>query len=93
MSGFPDDGHLARYQFFRLTEEMAVDATPEFVSAMTHYAEGDVADDSPIMDVIEDIANPVLRQAAPELAIANMAHLIDFANQCESWANIQPPFF
>lgn len=89
MSGFPDDGHLARYQFFRLTEEMATDATPEFVLAMTHYAEGDIADDTPIMDVIEDIANPVLRQAAPELAIANMAHLIDFADRCESYVTGQ----
>jgi len=89
MSGFPDDGHLARYQFFRLTEEMATDASPEFVSAMNHYADGDIADDMPIMDVIEDIANPVLRQAAPELAIASMAHLIDFAQRCESYVSGQ----
>ena len=89
MSGFPDDGHLARYQFFRLTEDMATDASPEFVAAMAHYAEGDIADDMPIMDVIEDIANPVLRQAAPELAIANMAHLIDFAQRCETYVTGQ----
>ena len=36
MSGFPDDGHLARYQFFRLTEEMATDATPEFVFCLLY---------------------------------------------------------
>jgi len=78
-----------RYQFFRLTEEMATDASPEFVSAMNHYADGDIADDMPIMDVIEDIANPVLRQAAPELAIASMAHLIDFAQRCESYVSGQ----
>jgi len=89
MSGFPDDGHLARYQFFRLTEELATGSTPQFKAAITKYAEGDIADDAPIMDVIEDIANPVLRQAAPELAIANMAHLIDFAGRCESYVSGQ----
>jgi len=89
MSGFPDDGHLARYQFFRLTEELATGATPAFTSAINHYAEGDITDDTPILDVIEDIANPVLRQAAPELAIANMAHLIDFTHRCESYVSGQ----
>lgn len=89
MSGFPDDGHLARYQFFRLTQEMAKGSSPEYKAAMNAFAKGDISDDAPIMDIIEDIANPVLRQAAPELAIANMAHLIDFAERCESYVSGQ----
>ncbi len=89
MSGFPDEGHVSRYQFYKLTEELATGATPQFKSALKKYAEGDIPDDAPIMDVIEDIANPVLRQAAPELAIANMAHLIDFAGRCESYVSGQ----
>jgi len=82
MAEFPDDGHVARYQFFRLTQELASDTTPSFRSALDKYGEGEVDADTPILDVIENIANPVLRQAAPELAVANMDHLIDFADRC-----------
>lgn len=83
MSGFPNDAHLPRYQFFRLTQEMAVDATPGFRATLGKFGEGDVDATAPITDVIEAIANPVLRQAAPELAISYMDHLIDFATTCE----------
>jgi len=85
MSGFPNDAHLPRYQFFKLTQEMAVDATPGFRSALKKFGEGEVEPDAPITDVIEAIANPVLRQAAPELAISYMDHLIDFAQKCEPY--------
>jgi len=85
MAGFPDEGHVARYQFFRLTQELAADTSPAFRAALDHYGEGKVLQDTPILDVIEDIANPVLRQAAPELAIANMDHLIDFADRCDPY--------
>lgn len=83
MAGFPVNDQEARYQFFRLTEDMARDATPEFRRALSHYGDGNVSRDTPILDVIEIIANPVLRQAAPEITIANMAHVIDFASTCE----------
>ena len=89
MSGFPDDGHLARYQFFRLTEEMAKGASPDFMRAVDAYGDGSVSADTPILDVIEEIANPVLRQAAPELTVANMEHLIDFAQRCDSYLSGQ----
>lgn len=89
MSGFPNDAHLPRYQFFKLTQEMAVDATPGFRNALDKYGEGDVEADAPITDVIEAIANPVLRQAAPELAISYMDHLIDFAKRCEPFIDGQ----
>lgn len=89
MSGFPNDAHLPRYQFFKLTQEMAVDATPGFRSALKKFGEGEVEADAPITDVIEAIANPVLRQAAPELAISYMDHLIDFAQTCEPYVSGQ----
>lgn len=85
MAGFPDEGHVARYQFFRLTQELAADTTPGFRAALDKYGDGEVAQDTPILDVIENIANPVLRQAAPELAVANMDHLIDFSDRCEPY--------
>jgi hypothetical protein len=89
MSGFPDDGQLARYQFFRLTEEMAKGASPEFMRAVSAFGDGSVSASTPILDVIEEIANPVLRQAAPELTVTNMKHLIDFAQRCDSYLSGQ----
>lgn len=85
MSGFPDSGPLPRYQFFKLSEDLAVDVTPEFRAALSEFGDGDVADETPILDVIETIANPVLRQAAPEIIVANMAHLIGFAQDCDTY--------
>lgn len=83
MAGFPSDDHEARYQFFRLTEEMARDSAPEFRNALRQYGEGEVSPETPMLEAIEIIANPVLRQAAPELTIANMTYVIDFASICE----------
>ena len=85
MASFPNDDMVARYQFFKLTEQLALGATPEFKAAVTQYGDGDVAPDMPVIDVIEAIANPVIRQAAPELTTAYMGHLINFAGRCESY--------
>ena len=82
MSGFPNDDIVARYQFFRLTEELARDSSLEFVAAMDHFGENYVDETTPVLDVIENIANPVLRQAAPEIIVGSMDHLIDFAQRC-----------
>jgi len=83
MAEFPTDDHETRYQFFRLTEEMARDMMPNFRNALDKYANWRVAADSSMLNAIEDIANPVLRQAAPEITVANMAYVIDFATICE----------
>ena len=85
MSAFPNSDSVARYQFFKLTEKMAVGATPEFKAALKHYGDGDVAPETPVIKIIEAIANPVMRQAAPELTIAYMGHLVDFAGRCETY--------
>jgi len=85
MSGFPNSGPLPRYQFFKLSEDLAVDTTPEFRQALSHFGDGTVADETPILDVVETIANPVLRQAAPDIVVSNMAHLIGFAQDCEAY--------
>jgi len=89
MSAFPNDDIVPRYQFFKLTEQMAVGATPEFKATLEHFGDGDVDPAMPVIDVIEAIANPVIRQAAPELAIAYMGHLIDFAGRCETYIDGQ----
>jgi len=89
MSGFPNSGALPRYQFFKLTEDMAIDSTPEFRMALSEFGDGDVADETPILDVVEVIANPVLRQAAPEIVVSNMAHLIGFAQDCDAYVTGQ----
>jgi len=84
MAEFPSDDHEIRYQFFRLTEEMARDVTPDFRNALHKYGDHNISSDSSLFEAIEDIANPVLRQAAPEITIANMTHVIDFATLCKS---------
>lgn len=85
MTGFPDAGHESRYQFFRLIEEMGKDATPAFRAAVAEFGEGDIPAETPVTDVIEAIANPVLRQAAPSVAVAQMGHLIEFAKTCDAF--------
>lgn len=85
MTGFPDANYQERYQFFRLIEDMGAGATPAFRGALAKYGQGDIAPDAPVTAVIEAISNPVLRQAAPEIAIAQMAHLIEFSRICEAF--------
>jgi len=84
LAGFQTENPEARYQFYKLTQEIARDATPEFRTALSIYSEGQTDPSSNILDVIEDATNPVIRQAAPEIAVSNLAYVIDFASQCES---------
>ena len=85
LSGFPDANHQERYQFFRLVQLMGEDATPQFREAVSAFGDGTVAANTPITDVIEVISNPVLRQAAPEVAISHMGHLIEFSQICRAF--------
>ena len=89
MAGFPNDNVTARYQFFKLTEMMAVDATDEFRSALSQYGEGQVSADTPLLEIIDGIANPVLRQAMPSLTVAQSAYLINFAVDCKKYVDGQ----
>ena len=85
MSGFPDNGPVARYQFFRLVEEMALSATPELMQLIAYNTTGDVAPGTPIVTIIEEIANPVLRQAGPDLILGHTSYLIGFAQNCDTY--------
>jgi len=85
ITGFPNDDQVSRYQFFKLTDELAVDADPEFVRALQAYEGDPLPTDIAVLDVIETIANPVLRQAAPEIVVASMHHLIDFNQKCDPY--------
>ncbi len=89
LAEFPADDNEIRYQFLRLTEEMARDMTPDFRNALDKYGDWQISADSSMLGVIEDIANPVLRQAAPEITVANMAYVIDFATICEPFISGQ----
>ena len=84
LAGFQTENPEARYQFYALTQEIARDAAPDFRMALTQYGEGEIEADSNILDIIEDATNPVIRQAAPEITISNLAFVIDFAAQCSS---------
>ncbi|HHI88372.1 MAG TPA: hypothetical protein ENK01_00330, partial [Hellea balneolensis] len=84
MSGFPQSDQAVRYQFFRLSHSIARDATPEFRQLLSHYASTRISDTTPVRKVIEGMANPVLRQAAPKLVVAQSAWLIGFAKDCQA---------
>lgn len=86
MSGFPDDSPESRFVFFRLSQELAKDVTPELSQLMTNFMIDNetrrLPVDWPMLDVIENIADPVLRQAAPTQTVASMAHIAYFNALC-----------
>lgn len=83
MAEFPTDDPTARYQFFKLVSDVAYGATDETRALFDHYGQPAVEAGTPVLSVIEDIANPVLRQAAPEIVVSSMNYLVDFASVCE----------
>ena len=89
LSDFPTDDHERRYQFFRLSEEIGRDVTLDLRAALHKYGEQTVEPGSSVLGVIENIANPVLRQAAPQITVSNMAYVIDFAKICEPYISGQ----
>lgn len=89
MTALPDGSLAGRHQFFTLVKETAHGAGPAFQEALAAYGEGQVPDGTAMMDVVEAIANPVTRQAMPELTVAQTAYLIRFASECETALNGQ----
>ena len=93
MRGFPDDSVEERYLFFRLSQELSKGITNDLAATMTRYmAENEtrrLPADHPMMEVVEDIADPVLRQAAPEQTVAGMAHIAYFDALCGSFIDGQ----
>lgn len=83
MAEFPTDDAVARYQFFKLVQDTAFGATDRTQALFHHYGQPPVEPGTPVLSVIEDIANPVLRQAAPQIIVASMDYMIDFALDCE----------
>lgn len=83
MADFPTDDPTARYQFFKLVSDVAYGAENETRALFDHYGQPAVESGTPVLSVIEDIANPVLRQAAPEIIVSSMNYLVDFAVTCE----------
>ena len=83
MAEFPTDDPTARYQFFKLISDIGYGAEGESRALFDHYGQPAVEIGTPVLSVIEDIANPVLRQAAPEIIVSSMNFLIDFADACE----------
>lgn len=83
MADFPTDDPIARYQFFRLVSDVSYGADSETLALFDHYGQPAVEAGTPVLSVIEDIANPVLRQAAPAVIVASMNYLVDFSVTCE----------
>lgn len=89
MAEFPTDDAVARYQFFKLVQDTAFGATDRTQALFDHYGQPAVTPDTPVLAVIEDIANPVLRQAAPDVIVASMNYMVNFALDCEVFINGQ----
>ena len=83
MATFPTDDALVRYQFFKLMQDTAYGADGPMQALLDHYGQPAIPQDTPVLEVIEDVANPVLRQAAPEIIVSSMNHMIGFAVDCE----------
>jgi hypothetical protein len=83
MAEFPTDDPTARYQFFKLVSDVAYGADDETRALFDHYGQPAVEAGTPVLSVIEDIANPVLRQAAPEIIVSSMNYLVDFSEACD----------
>lgn len=83
MAEFPTDDPTARYQFFKLVSDVAYGADDKARALFDHYGQPAVESGTPVLSVIEDIANPVLRQAAPEIIVSSMNYLVDFAVSCD----------
>ena len=83
MASFPTDDPTARYQFFKLVKDVGYGADGETKALFDHYGQPAVEAGTPVLSTIEDIANPVLRQAAPEIVVASMNYLVDFASTCD----------
>ncbi|MCI4645006.1 MAG: hypothetical protein MRY64_09505 [Hyphomonadaceae bacterium] len=79
------DGSLAgRHQFFTLVRETGRGADPVFREALAAYGQGQVPAEARMVEVVEAIANPVTRQVSPAITVAQAAHLIRFARECET---------
>ena len=83
MAEFPTDDPTARYLFFKLVSDVAYGADNQTRALFDHYGDPAVEIGTPVLSVIEDIANPVLRQAAPEIVVSSMNYLVDFAVTCD----------
>ena len=83
MAEFPTDDPTARYQFFKLVSDVGYGTDSQTKALFDHYGQPAVEAGTPVLSVIEDIANPVLRQAAPEVVVSSMNYLVDFAAVCD----------
>jgi len=62
---------------------LAYGANNETRALFDHYGQPVVETGTPVLSVIEDIANPVLRQAAPSVIVSSMNYLVDFSVACD----------
>jgi hypothetical protein len=71
-----------RHQLFVLLSEAGRGADEDLIDVLDAYGVGQVDPSTPLLQVVEDIANPVLLQAAPNATVGQMAHLIRFSQEC-----------
>ncbi len=82
LSGFPSDNASTRYQFLRLVKSFGRGVSYEFKTALNHFADKKITMQTDLVDVIEGMNNPVLRQADPALIAGYGSYLVNFALEC-----------
>lgn len=88
MAGFPDDAQ-SRFTFYHLVELLHEGADPGIYASLDAYSSDSVAAETPVVDVLDYIANPVMRQALPGSVLAHLNHLVKFDRKCGAFIQSQ----
>ncbi|MEL6661449.1 MAG: hypothetical protein AAFO57_01505 [Pseudomonadota bacterium] len=82
MISLADASLEGRHQFYVLVREAGRGANNGFLEALDAFGAQQISRETPVLQVVEDTANPVLLQAAPAATVSQMAYLIGFSNEC-----------
>lgn len=89
MSGFPNTEMQNRYHFFTLVNHLTEGYTEDLDAAVVQFSNYPLEAGTPVVDVIEEIVDPVLRQADPTFGLSQVRHLIQFGQTCREFTSSQ----
>jgi hypothetical protein len=83
MRDFPDDTLVNRYQLFRLIEMMEVGVDSGVSDALTHFGMKNSLGTETVVEITQNLSDPVMLQSQPRYSIGNAAQLIGYAKHCK----------
>jgi len=89
MKDFPDDSLVNRYQLFRLIEMMEVGVDSGVSDALTHFGMKNSLGTDTIVEVVQNLSDPVMLQSQPRYSLGNAAQLINYAQHCKPFISSQ----